>query len=90
MWAVIGVWTIDDGLRDAVNAQVPAMAQGKIGMPGFVHGTWTNDGHAILVFDDETTARKYHDDMRSQGLGERPGLRCVLFDIAEVGAESRT
>jgi hypothetical protein len=88
MWAVIGVWEIDSSLIEAVRAQVPEMAQGKIGMPGFLHGTWTQDGHVMMVFADEQAARRYHGDMLAQGAVERPGLRCVVWDVAEVGAES--
>jgi hypothetical protein len=72
-----------------MRALVPAMAAGKVGMPGFLHGTWTLDGHAVLVFEDENSARRYHDDMRSKGAIEAPGQRCIAFDVAEVGAESR-
>jgi hypothetical protein len=57
-------------------------------MPGFVHGTWTQDGHVMMVFADEQAARRYHGEMLAQGAGERPGLRCVVWDVAEVGAES--
>jgi len=88
MWAVIGVWEIDASVIEAVRAQIPDMAQGKTRMPGFVHGTWTQDGHAMLVFADEAAARRYHADMLAQGAGERPGLRTIVWDVAEVGAES--
>jgi hypothetical protein len=88
MWAVIGVWEIDPSLIEEGRAQVPEMAQGTIGMPGFLHGTWTQDGHVMMVFADEQTARRYHGDMLAQGAVERPGLRCIVWDAAEVGAES--
>ena len=88
MWAVVGVWEIDASLIEQVRAQVPEMAQGKIGMPGFLHGTWTRDGHVMMVFADEQAARRYHGEMMPQGAGERPGLRCIVWDVAEVGAES--
>ena len=58
MWAVVGVWEIDASLIEQVRAQVPEMAQGKIGMPGFLHGTWTRDGHVMMVFADEQAARR--------------------------------
>ena len=88
MWAVVGVWEIDPSLIDEVRAQVPEMARGKTEMPGFVHGTWTQDGHVMMVFADEQAARRYHGEMLALGAGERPGLRCVVWDVAEVGAES--
>jgi hypothetical protein len=88
MWAVIGVWEIDSSLIDDLRALVPEMARGKIGMLGFVHGTWTRDGHVMMVFADEHSARRYHGDMLAQGAVERPGLRCIVWDVAEVGAES--
>ncbi len=90
MWAVIGVWDIDAGLIDELRAQVPLMASSKVGRPGFVHGTWTLDGHMIQVFADEADARRYHQDMLDQGAVERPGIRSVVWDAAEVGAESET
>jgi len=88
MWAVIGVWEFDSSIIEQVRALIPDMAQGKLGMPGFVHGTWTVDGHALLVFADELSARRYHGDMLDQGAVERPGQRCIVWDVAEVGAES--
>lgn len=88
MWAVVGVWQIDPALIDDVRASIPAMAEGKIGMPGYRHGTWTQDGHALLVFADEESARRYHGDMLAQGAVDRPGLRSIVWDVAEVGAES--
>ena len=88
MWAVIGVWDLDPDRATELRALVPAMAAGKVGMPGFLHGTWTLNGHAVLVFADEPSARRYHDEMRSSGAFEGPGQRCVVFDVAEVGAES--
>ena len=88
MWAVIGVWKLDSSVIEQVRALIPDMAQGKLTMPGFVHGTWTVDGHAILVFADEQSARRYHSDMLAQGAVERPGQRCIVWDVAEVGAES--
>jgi hypothetical protein len=81
-------WKIVASLIEEVRAQVPEMAHGKIGMPGFLHGTWTRDGHVMMVFADEQTAGRYHSDMLAQGAVERPGLRCVVWDVAEVGAES--
>jgi hypothetical protein len=88
MWAVIGVWEFDSALREQLQALIPEMAQGKVGMPGFVHGTWTMDGHVMQVFADEQTARRYHGDMLAQGAVERPGQRCIVWDVAEVAAES--
>jgi hypothetical protein len=75
-------------LIEELRARVPEMARGKIGMPGFMHGMWTRDGHVMMVFADEQAARRYHGDMLVQGAVERPGLRCIVWDVAEVGAES--
>jgi hypothetical protein len=88
MWAVAGVWEIDPSLINEVRAQVPEMARSKTAMPGFAHGTRTQDGHVMMVFADEQAARRYHGEMLAQGAGERPGLRCVVWDVAEVGAKS--
>ena len=89
MWAVIGVWDIDPEVIEELRAQVPLMASSKVGLPGFLHGTWTLDGHMIQVYDNEADARRYHADMREQGHLERPGVRCVVWDVSEVGAESQ-
>jgi hypothetical protein len=89
MWAVIGVWDIAPERIEELRAQVPLMASSKVGMPGFLHGTWTLDGHMIQVFGDEASARKYHGDMVEQGHVEQPGVRSVVWDVAEVGAESQ-
>lgn len=89
MWAVIGVWELNPEMHDEWRAQVPLMASSKVGLPGFVHGTWTQDGHAIQVYDNEADARRYHGDMVEKGYLERPGLRNVVWDVAEVGAESQ-
>ena len=88
MWAVIGVWKIAPSAIDELRAQVPTMASSKVGTPGFLHGTWTLDGHMMQVFADERNARRYHDAMLAQGAVERPGVRCIVWDVAEVGAES--
>jgi hypothetical protein len=88
MWAVIGVWDIAPELIEELRAQVPLMASSKVGTPGFLHGTWTLDGQMIQVFADEANARRYHDAMVEQGAVERPGVRCVVWAVAEVGAES--
>jgi len=42
----------------------------------------------MMVFADEQAARRYHGDMLAQGAVDRPGLRSVVWDVAEVGAES--
>ncbi|MEV6240842.1 hypothetical protein [Lentzea sp. NPDC051838] len=89
MWAVIGVWDIDPDKIDELRAQVPLMASSKVGLPGFVHGTWTLDGHMIQVYDNEADARRYHQAMIDQGAVEQPGVRNVVWDVAEVGAESQ-
>jgi hypothetical protein len=88
MWAVIGVWKIDQPLLDELRAQIPAMAEGKLGLSGYLHGTWTLDGHMMQVYADEQSARRYHADMLTRGLVERPGVQCIVWDVAEVGAES--
>ncbi len=90
MWAVVGVWELDASRLEQVRALIPEMARSKLAMQGFVHGTWTLDGHALLVFDDEQSARRYHRDMLNQGSVEGPGQRCIVWDVAEVGAESAT
>ena len=76
-------------MHDEWRAQVPLMASAKVGTPGFVNGTWTQDGHAIQVFDNEDDARRYHAKMRDEGYLERPGLKCLVWGVAEVGAESQ-
>lgn len=78
MWAVIGVWEIDPSLIEEVRAQVPEMARGKIAMPGFLHGTWTRDGHVMMVFAGEQAARRYHGDMlaRARASGPACGASC--------------
>ncbi|MER7249266.1 hypothetical protein [Kribbella sp. NPDC000426] len=88
MWAVIGVWDIDPELIDGLRDQVPLMAASKIALPGFVHGTWTQDGHMIQVYEDEASARSYHQAMLDQGAVDRPGIRSVVWHVSEVGAES--
>jgi hypothetical protein len=87
-WGVIGVWDINPEVIDELRAQVPLMASSKAGLPGFVHGTWMLDGHMIQVYEDGANARRYHEDMREQGHLERPGVRCIVWDVAEVGAEA--
>ncbi|RAS60820.1 hypothetical protein C8D87_111239 [Lentzea atacamensis] len=52
MWAVIGVWKLNLEMHDEWRAQVPLMASSKVWLPGFVHGTRTQDGHAIQVYDN--------------------------------------
>ncbi|HEY3556559.1 MAG TPA: hypothetical protein VGL05_03830 [Kribbella sp.] len=42
----------------------------------------------IQVFADEANTRRYHQDMIDQGATEQPGVRNVVWDVAEVGAES--
>lgn len=37
----------------------------------------------------EADARRCHQDMLDQGATEPPGVRCVVWDVAEVGAESQ-
>jgi hypothetical protein len=88
MWAVIGVWKIDPSVIVELRAAVPLMASSKVGTPGFLHGTWTLGGRMVQVYADEQNARRYHDAMVAQGALERPGVECVVWDVAEVGAES--
>ncbi|MBM7784972.1 hypothetical protein [Tenggerimyces flavus] len=90
MWAVIGVWDIDPELIEGLREQLSLMASSKIALPGFVHGTWTREGHMIQVYADEASARGYHRDMIDQGAVDRPGVRNIVWDVAEVGAESDT
>ena len=88
MWAVIGVWKIDPSAIEELRTQVPLMASSKVGTPGFLHGTWTLDGHMMQVYADEQNARRYHDAMLAQGAVESPGMKSIVWDVAEVGAES--
>ncbi len=88
MWAVIGVWEIDPSAINELRAQIPLMASSKVGTPGFLHGTWTLDGHMMQVFADEQNARRYHDAMLAQDAVDRPGVKSIVWDVAEVGAES--
>jgi hypothetical protein len=44
----------------------------------------------VQVFADEQNARRYHHAMLAQGAVERPGVRCIVWDVAQVGAESFT
>jgi len=90
MWAVIGVWDIDPGLIETIRGQIPLMASSKTTYPGFVHGVWTMDAHAILAFTDEESARHYYDSVLEQGAVDRPGIRSIRWDVTEVGAESDT
>ncbi|GAA0613580.1 hypothetical protein GCM10009534_55390 [Kribbella sandramycini] len=82
------MWDIDDELIEGLRDQLTAMASGKLALPGFVHGTWTRDGHMIQVYADEASARGYHQDMLDRELVDRPGIRNLVWDVAEVGAES--
>lgn len=90
MWAVVGIWDIDADLIECIREQVPLMASSKINYPGFVHGVWTMDAHAILVFEDEPNARHYHQSMLEQGAVDRPGITNVRWDLTEVAAQSDT
>ncbi len=42
----------------------------------------------MQVFADEQNARRYHDAMLTQGAVDRPGVKSIVWDVAEVGAES--
>lgn len=90
MWAVIGVWRIDADAIGDLRERIPLMAAGKIDLPGFLHGTWTRDGHMIQVYADEQSAKNYHQDMINRHLVEPPGVRNLVWEVAEVGAESDT
>ena len=87
MWAVIGVW---ESQPEYVEVIVPgtAMAAGKVETEGFVYGTWTVDGHTSFVFADEVSARRYHDEMVRVDAIHGPGMRCLVFDVAEVAASA--
>jgi hypothetical protein len=89
MWAVIGVWQVEPEYVEAMRAQVPAMAAGKVEMEGFVFGTWTVDGHTLFLFADEASARRYYDEMLRIDAVHGPGTRCVVYDVAEVAAQAR-
>lgn len=89
MWAVIGIWQVEPELVAEIRAQVPAMAAGKVDLEGFVFGTWTVDGHTLFLFADEASARRYHDEMLRFDAVHRPGMRCVVYDVAEVAALAR-
>ena len=89
MWAVIGVWQVEPDYVEAIRAQVPAMAAGKVEMEGFIYGTWTVDGHTFFVFADEASARRYRDEMVRFDAISGPGMRCVVYDVAEVAAQAR-
>ena len=90
MWAVVGVWDIDPKIVEDLRDQVPLLASSKVTFPGFVHGVWTMDGHAILVFEDEGSARRYHEGVVEQGGVDQPGVRSIRWDVSEVAAESDT
>jgi len=90
MWAVVGVWDIDPKIVEDLRDQVPLLTSSEVTFPGFVHGVWTMDGHAILVFEDEGSARGYHDGVVEQGGVEQPGVRSIRWDVSEVAAESDT
>ena len=41
----------------------------------------------MQVFADDQNARRYHDAMLTEGAVERPGVKSIVWDVAEVGAE---
>lgn len=66
------------------------MASSKVGLPEFVHGTWTLDGYMIQLYSDEASARRYHQDVLDQGAVNQPCVRNIAWDVAEAGADSGT
>ncbi|MCO8269509.1 hypothetical protein M1L60_02760 [Actinoplanes sp. TRM 88003] len=54
------------------------------------HGSQIRNLTHRAIFPDEANARRYHRAMLDQGAVERPGVRSVVWDVAEVGAESAT
>jgi hypothetical protein len=65
MFAVVGIWTLDEALRDdqlrALHDEiVPLTAR----TPGFLHGYWTRDpetgkAHTMIVFSSSQAAHDY-------------------------------
>jgi hypothetical protein len=64
------------------------MAQSKIQTSGFSHDTWTRDRYVMVVFVTTKPQRRYHRDTLVNGTVERSGLLCIIWDVAEAGAES--
>ena len=65
MYAVVGIWTLDEALRDE---QLRALRDEIVPLtartPGFLHGYWTHDpetgkAHTMIVFSSSQAAHNY-------------------------------
>lgn len=65
MFAVVGIWTLDEALRDEqLRALRDEIVPWTTQMPGFLYGYWTHDpetgkAHTMIVFSDSQAAHDY-------------------------------
>jgi hypothetical protein len=65
MFAVVGIWTLDEALRDEqLQALRDEIVPRTTRMPGFLRGYWTHDpetgkAHTMIVFSNSQAAHDY-------------------------------
>jgi len=65
MYAVIGIWTLDEALRaEQLRALRDEIVPQTTRAPGFLHGYWTHDpetgkAHTMIIFSSSQAAHDY-------------------------------
>lgn len=92
MYAVVGIWTLDESLRDE---QLRALRDEIVPLtsrtPGFLHGYWTHDpetgkAHTMIVFSSSEAAHNYKAQVsrRSQAAAQLGIISDILRTVDVV------
>ncbi len=92
MYAVVGVWEMDPGLREAQADGLAGIVAGVAQLPGLVKGYWgyleqPSRSQTFIVFEDRASAESFAADVRRNVENqERAGVRNVSLDLVTIRA----
>jgi hypothetical protein len=92
MHAVVGIWEMDPGLREAQSEGLRGIVAGVAELPGVVKGYWSDSSqpdhsHTFIVFEDRESAESFAADVRRNVENQaRAGVRNISLDVVAVRA----
>jgi hypothetical protein len=91
MYAVVGIWTLDEALRnEQLRMLRDEIVPGTARLPGFVRGYWTHDpetgrAHSIAIFESAHGVREFRALVdRSAAASARVGITNDVLRTVDV------
>jgi hypothetical protein len=92
MYAVVGVWQMDPGMREAQSGALERIVAGVGQLPGVVKGYWSDmadpqHSHTFIVFENRGAAEAFEAEVRGNSENQKnSGVHNVSLDVVEVRA----